>query len=105
MGSLDHPFEPCAVALGADATFVARTVDIFVRDQRAVLEQAAAHRGTSFVEIFQNCNIFNDGAFFDLTDRKVRDDACIFVKHGEPLVFGAKGGPKKGGKNDAPFCG
>ena len=96
MGSVDHPFEPCAVALGADATFVSRTVDIFVKDQRQVLQEASEHRGTSFVEIFQNCNIFNDGAFFDLTDRKVRDDACIFVKHGEPLVFGSKNGPKKG---------
>jgi 2-oxoglutarate ferredoxin oxidoreductase subunit beta len=96
MGSLDHPFEPCAVALGADASFVARTVDIFVKDQRQVLQDAAAHRGTSFVEIFQNCNIFNDGAFTHITDRKVRGEAVIFVKHGEPLTFGAKDQPLKG---------
>ncbi len=96
MGSLDHPFEPCAVALGADGTFVARTVDIFVKEQRQVLIEAAAHEGTSFVEIFQNCNIFNDGAFTDITDRKTRDEAVLFVNHGEPLVFGGKTGPKKG---------
>jgi 2-oxoglutarate ferredoxin oxidoreductase subunit beta len=96
MGSVDHPFEPCAVALGADASFVARTVDIFVKEQRVVLQEAADHRGTSFIEIFQNCNIFNDHAFEDITDRKVRDEAVIFVKHGEPLVYGGKTGPKKG---------
>ena len=96
MGSLDHPFEPCAVALGADGTFIARTVDIFVKDQREVLAQAADHRGTSFVEIFQNCNIFNDGAFTNVTDRKVRGEAVIFVKHGEPLTFGGKDQPRKG---------
>lgn len=96
MGSIDHPFEPCAVALGADASFVARTVDIFVKDQRQVLMAAHNHRGTSFVEIFQNCNIFNDGAFVDITDRKVRGNAVIFVEHGEPLTFGAKGSPLKG---------
>jgi 2-oxoglutarate ferredoxin oxidoreductase subunit beta len=96
MGSIDHPFEPCAVALGADATFVARTVDIFVKDQRVVLGEAAAHKGTSFVEIFQNCNIFNDHAFEHITNRKVRDEAVIFVKNGEPLVFGGKSCPAKG---------
>jgi len=96
MGSIDHPFEPCAVALGADASFVARTVDIFVKEQRAVLKDAHAHRGTSFVEIFQNCNIFNDGAFTDVTDRKVRGNAVIHVQHGEPLTFGEKDGPQRG---------
>jgi 2-oxoglutarate ferredoxin oxidoreductase subunit beta len=96
MGSVDHPFEPCAVALGADATFVARTVDIFVKEQRQVLMAAHNHRGTSFVEIFQNCNIFNDGAFADITDRKVRGDAVIYVEHGQPLTFGAKDSPLKG---------
>jgi 2-oxoglutarate ferredoxin oxidoreductase subunit beta len=101
MGSVDHPFEPCAVALGADASFVARTVDIFVKQQREVLEEASAHRGTSFVEIFQNCNIFNDHAFDSITDRKVRDEAAIFVKHGEPLLFGGKTGPQKGLKLSA----
>ena len=89
MGSVDHPFEPCAVALGAEATFVARTVDVFVKEQREVLESAAAHTGTAFVEIFQNCNIFNDGAFDSVTDKKTREDRVIFVQNGQPLVYGA----------------
>lgn len=97
MGSIDHPFNPCSVALGADATFVARTVDIFVKEQRMVLKEAYEHRGSSFVEILQNCNIFNDGAFAEITPRKVRSDKCIFVEHGQPLVFGdPKSGPPKG---------
>ena len=96
MGSVDHPFEPCAVALGADATFVGRTVDIFVKEQRSLLEEAHAHKGSSFIEIFQNCNIFNDGAFSGVTDRKTRGTSCIFVKHGEPLLYGDKKGPQMG---------
>ncbi|MDP6933554.1 MAG: 2-oxoacid:ferredoxin oxidoreductase subunit beta [Myxococcota bacterium] len=95
-GSIDHPFEPCAVALGADASFVARTIDVFTKDQRKVLRQAEAHRGSSFVEIYQNCNIFNDGAFDDIRDRKLRDERLVFVEHGKPLVFGGKDGPPKG---------
>jgi len=98
MGSIDHPFEPCAFALGSDATFIARTVDIFVREQRAVLQAAHAHKGTSFVEIFQNCNIFNDGTFSAVTDKKVKDKAAVFCEHGKPLLFG-------GGKSDAPQMG
>ena len=94
MGSIDHPFEPCAVALGAEATFVGRTVDIFVKEQRALLKEAHAHSGSSFVEIFQNCNIFNDGAFADITDRKARAEKVIFVEHGQPLRFGAPDAPK-----------
>lgn len=96
MGSIDHPFEPCAVALGADGSFVARTVDIFVKEQRKVLQEAHAHKGTAFVEILQNCNIFNDGAFTDITDRKVRGDSVIYLEHGSPLTFGAKDSPLKG---------
>ena len=97
MGSIDHPFEPCAVALGADATFVARTVDIFVREQREVLQEAHKHKGASFVEIFQNCNIFNDYAFEDITNKKQRHNAALFCEHGKPLKFGGKkGDPVKG---------
>jgi len=96
MGSIDHPFEPCALALGADGSFVARTVDIFVKDQRQVLKEAHAHKGTAFVEILQNCNIFNDGAFESITNRKLRGDAVIFLQHGQPLTFGSKDGPQKG---------
>lgn len=94
MGSVDHPFEPCALALGAEATFVARTVDVFTTEQRDVLRAANDHRGTSFVEIWQNCNIFNDGAFADITDRKARAEKVIFVQHGAPLLFGAEGARK-----------
>ncbi len=96
MGSIDHPFEPCAVALGADASFVARTVDIFVKEQRKVLLQAHEHSGTSFVEIYQNCNIFNDGTFTNVTDKKSRDAAAIFVQNGEPLLYGGKSIPQRG---------
>ncbi len=92
MGSIDHPFEPCAVALGADASFVARTVDIFVKEQRQMLKEAHAHRGTSFLEIFQNCNIFNDGTFTNITDRNVRHEAVVFLQHGEPIIYGTKKG-------------
>ena len=89
MGSVDHPFEPCAFALGADASFVGRSADIFVREQRDLLRAAYEHKGASFLEIYQNCNIFNDGAFTNVTERKTRDDSVIFVEHGKPLVFGA----------------
>jgi 2-oxoglutarate/2-oxoacid ferredoxin oxidoreductase subunit beta len=94
MGSVDHPFEPCAVALGAEASFVARTVDVFVKEQREVLKAAHLHKGASFVEILQNCNIFNDGAWDHLTERSRRDESIIFVEHGKPLVFGAAGARK-----------
>ncbi len=94
MGSVDHPFNPCALALGADATFIARTVDVFVKEQRDVLMAAHLHKGASFVEIWQNCNIFNDGAFKDHTEKKTRDERCIFVEHGKPLLFGDKTAPK-----------
>jgi 2-oxoglutarate/2-oxoacid ferredoxin oxidoreductase subunit beta len=97
MGSVDHPFVPCSVALGSDASFIGRTVDIFVKEQRDLLRAAYDHKGASFVEIYQNCNIFNDGAFENLTDRAVRDSRVVFCHHGEPLLFGgAKGGPQYG---------
>lgn len=96
MGSVDHPFTPCALALGADATFVARTVDVFVKEQRDVLRAAHEHRGTAFVEILQNCNIFNDGAFASFTDKGAKDARCIFLQHGEPLTWGPAEGPRHG---------
>ena len=94
MGSVDHPFNPCAVALGVEGTFVARTVDIFVKEQREVLRHAYDHKGTAFVEIWQNCNIFNDGAFQDFTDRKVRAERVVFVEDGKALLFGSDDAPK-----------
>ena len=87
-GSLDRPFNPLSLALGAEATFVARSVDIFQAHLKATLKRAAAHKGTAFVEILQNCNIFNDGAWENLTEKDLRDDHTIQLEHGQPLVFG-----------------
>jgi 2-oxoglutarate ferredoxin oxidoreductase subunit beta len=93
MGSLDHPFMPLAFALGCEATFIARSVDIFTKEQREVMRAAHDHKGASFVEIYQNCNIFNDGAWDSLIDKQVRGERCLFLEHGKPMVFanGTKG--------------
>jgi 2-oxoglutarate ferredoxin oxidoreductase subunit beta len=88
MGSLDHPFNPVSVALGAEASFVARTLDSDRKHLTSVLRAAAEHEGTALVEIYQNCNIFNDGAFDLLKSRDTADDWTIRLEHGEPLVFG-----------------
>jgi 2-oxoglutarate/2-oxoacid ferredoxin oxidoreductase subunit beta len=88
MGSLDHPFNPVSLALGAEGTFVARTIDSDRRHLTAVLSAAAAHRGTSLVEIYQNCPIFNDGAFDAVKSPETRDEAIIPLHHGEPIRFG-----------------
>ncbi len=88
MGSLDTPFNPAALALGAGATFVARAVDIFQNHLGEVLRRAAAHKGTAFVEIYQNCNIFNDGAFSYMTDKGSRENEAVYLQHGEPVRFG-----------------
>ena len=87
-GSVDNPFNPLGLAIGAGATFVARTVDIYVQHMKEVLLRAAAHKGTAFVEIYQNCNIFNDKAFTYMTDKAVREDQTLYLEHGKPLVFG-----------------
>jgi 2-oxoglutarate ferredoxin oxidoreductase subunit beta len=89
MGSLDHPFNPVSLALGAEGSFVARTIDSDRKHLTSVLSAAAAHRGTSFVEIYQNCPIFNDGAFDALKSPDTRADAIIPLVHGEPVRFGA----------------
>ena len=89
-GSLDHPFNPVSLALGAGATFVARTVDIYQKHLIEVLHRAAQHRGTAFIEIYQNCNIFNDGAFSYLTEKNQREDQGIYLEHGQPVVFGGE---------------
>ena len=91
MGSLDNPFNPVSLALGAEATFVARTVDSDRKHLTEVLSAAAAHRGTSLVEIYQNCPIFNDGAFDSIKDNDTKDDAIIPLVHGEPIRFGSDG--------------
>src|SRR2546421_762314 len=91
MGSLDHPFNPVSLALGAEATFVARTIDSDRQHLTSVLRAAAAHKGTSFVEIYQNCPIFNDGAFDALKDTRTADEALIRLEHGAPIRFGTDG--------------
>jgi 2-oxoglutarate ferredoxin oxidoreductase subunit beta len=91
MGSLDNPFNPISVALGAEATFVARTLDSDRKHVQSVLRAAADHEGTALIEIYQNCNIFNDGAFDVLKDAGTRDDWTIRLEHGQPLRFGADG--------------
>ena len=88
LGSIDRPLNPVALALAAGATFVARAVDVDQALVGAVLARAAAHEGTAFVEILQNCIIYNDGAFAQLADKKVRDDYRVLLEHGKPLVFG-----------------
>ncbi len=92
-GSLDHPFNPLSLGLGADATFVARTLDRDPPHMQAMLRRARGHKGTAFVEIYQNCNIFNDGAFFRYTERDSKPHTTLFLEHGKPMVYdeGAKG--------------
>ena len=88
VGSVDHPVNPISIALASEATFVARSADIYVKHLIEVLGRAAEHRGSAFVEILQNCNVFNNGAWNDYTDRAMRDDAQVVMEHGEPLIFG-----------------
>ena len=87
-GSIDHPFNPAKFAMGADATFVARTMDRDPRHLQDMLKRAHRHKGTSFVEIYQNCNIFNDGAFFTFTEKGSKKQNALFVEHGKPMIFG-----------------
>jgi 2-oxoglutarate ferredoxin oxidoreductase subunit beta len=89
-GSLDRPLNPISLALGSECTFVARSVDVYQQHLMQTLKAAAAHKGTAFVEIFQNCNIFNDGAFDNFTERAVRVEMNLELEHGKPLLFGAK---------------
>lgn len=86
-GSLDHPFSPASVALGAEATFVARAIDRDPKHLEAMLKRAADHPGSALIEIFQNCNVFNDGAFVHFTDKKAKDDNQLKLEHGKPLLF------------------
>jgi 2-oxoglutarate/2-oxoacid ferredoxin oxidoreductase subunit beta len=88
MGSIDYPFNPMSVAIGAEATFVARTQDTNTKHLQEILRRAAAHRGTAFVEIYQNCIVYNPTAWDHTTDSSVRDDNIVYVEEGKPLVFG-----------------
>ncbi len=88
MGSLDHPFNPPALALGSEGTFVARAIDKELKHMGQIITEANSHKGTSFVEIYQNCNIFNDGAFENLTDKQQRGLTRILLEHDKPMIFG-----------------
>ena len=90
-GSLDEPFNPVSLALGAEATFVARTHDMDRKHMMEMFRRAHDHQGAAIVEIYQNCNVFNDGAFETITSKANRDDMLIPLIHGEPIVFGAEG--------------
>jgi 2-oxoglutarate ferredoxin oxidoreductase subunit beta len=91
VGSADAPFNPLSLALGAEASFVARTIDSDRKHLTSVLRAASQHNGSAFVEIYQNCNIFNDGAFDVLKEPATRDDFTIRLEHGRPITFGAEG--------------
>jgi len=89
-GSVDHPFNPVALALGAEATFVARTHDMDRKHMIEMFRRAHEHRGAAFVEVYQNCNVFNDGAFEGVTAKEARAEMLIELKDGEPIRFGAE---------------
>ena len=88
MGTVDNPIHPISVAIGCEATFVARSIDVNIKHLGEVLKRAAEHRGTAFVEVYQNCNVFNDGAWEYATDRNSRADTTLELEHGKPLIFG-----------------
>jgi 2-oxoglutarate/2-oxoacid ferredoxin oxidoreductase subunit beta len=90
-GSIDYPFNPVSLAIGAEASFVARTIDMDRTHTQAMLEQAYAHQGSAFIEIYQNCNVFNDKAFIKLTGKDERQLNRIDLEHGKPIVFGPSG--------------
>ena len=87
-GSIDHPFNPVSVAIGAEASFVARTHDTDRKHMQEIFRRAHAHRGAAFVEVYQNCNVFNDGAFDQILKRDSRPDMLIPLEHGQPIRFG-----------------
>jgi 2-oxoglutarate ferredoxin oxidoreductase subunit beta len=89
-GSIDHPFNPLALAMGADATFIARSMDRDPKHLQEMLLRTNAHKGSSFLEIYQNCNIFNDGAFEVFTEKGSKAEEALFLTQGQPLVFGAQ---------------
>jgi 2-oxoglutarate ferredoxin oxidoreductase subunit beta len=87
-GSLEPPLRPLSVAIAAEATFVARTVDVDINHLTATLQRAAAHHGAAFVEVYQNCKIFNDGVFEYASDKSIKNDNLLFLEHGRPMIFG-----------------
>ena len=87
-GTVDNPLAPLCIAIGCEATFVARSIDTNIKHLGTTLKRAAEHRGTSFVEVYQNCNVFNDGAFDYATDKETKSDTVVELEHGKPLIFG-----------------
>ncbi len=87
-GTIDAPLHPLSVAIGSEGTFIARAIDTDAQLMHHCLERAYQHHGTSFVEVYQNCNIFNDGAFRDFAAKEVRADRTITLEHGKPMIFG-----------------
>jgi 2-oxoglutarate ferredoxin oxidoreductase subunit beta len=87
-GSVDRPFSPLSLALGSEATFLARSVDVFQQHLKETLRKAAAHQGSAYIEILQNCNIFNDGAWETITEKEARSEQVVQLEHGKPLIFG-----------------
>ena len=87
-GSVDSPIRPLSMAIAAEATFVARTMDLDPNHLTATLQRAAAHKGSAFVEIYQNCKIFNDGVFEYVTEKTTKSDNAMFLEHGKPMIFG-----------------
>ncbi|HRX82471.1 MAG TPA: thiamine pyrophosphate-dependent enzyme, partial [Pirellulaceae bacterium] len=88
MGAIDNPLHPLSIAIGCEASFVARSIDTHIKHLETTLQRAAEHRGTSFVEVYQNCNIFNDGAWEYTKDKKTKAENTIELEHGKPLIFG-----------------
>ena len=89
LGSLDYPLSPLSVAIGSEATFVARSVDVDIKHLTMVLERAAHHKGAAFVEVYQDCNVFNSGAFEFASKKDQKVDNCVYLEDGKPLIFGA----------------
>lgn len=87
-GSVDYPLNPLSVALASEATFVARSVDVDIKHLTETLERAAAHKGSAYIEVYQDCNVFNSGAFQFAQDKKQKLENCIYLEHGKPLIFG-----------------
>jgi 2-oxoglutarate ferredoxin oxidoreductase subunit beta len=87
-GSIDHPFNPLALAMGADASFIGRSMDRDPKHLQMMLTRTAQHKGASFLEVYQNCNIFNDGAFEIFTEKSSKPEEALFLEHGKPLLFG-----------------
>ncbi|MFN4110720.1 MAG: 2-oxoacid:ferredoxin oxidoreductase subunit beta [Ignavibacteria bacterium] len=87
-GTVDYPFNPVALAIGTEATFVARSMDRDPKHLQEMILRAGQHKGLAFIEIYQNCNIFNDGAFFHLTEKEYKPENVVYLKHNEPLIFG-----------------